>query len=146
MLLRSGFDTEAWILIRSLTELFIRAKWVKRNRSNAVWIVLGTEMKQLNQFKGQKVRSRMKTKAIQCIEQQLDKLKPNLPRGSRYWNRNKSGEFATLPSTETMARECGLLKIYRTWFKWGVITRIVPIESWSGFGDRYERKRQALDS
>jgi hypothetical protein len=102
-----------------MTELLIRTKWVKRAKSNAVWIIIGTELKELNRFRGQKARSRLKAKAIQGIQQRLDALKPKLPRNARYWNRKKPGEFASLPTTETMAKECGLLKVYRTWFKLG---------------------------
>ncbi len=119
LLVQSGFDTEAWILIRSLTELLLRTKWVKRNKSNAVWIILGTELKELNQFRGHKTRNKLKVKAIETIQNRLDKLKPHLPHNARYQNRKKPGEFAPLPSAETMARECGLLKAYRGWFKLG---------------------------
>jgi Family of unknown function (DUF5677) len=119
VLLHSGFDMEAWILIRSLTELLIRTKWVKHNKSNAVWIIVGTELKELNQFKGQKTRSKMKTKAIESIQERLDTRKSQLPRNARYWNPNRPGELAALPSAEAMARECGLLKVYRSWFKLG---------------------------
>jgi len=117
LLLNSGFDAEAWILVRSMTELLIRAKWVKRNKSNAAWIIVGTELKELNRFKSQKTRSILGAAAIQSIQQRLDELKPKLPRNARCWSRNASREFAALPSTEAMARECGLLKVYRTWFK-----------------------------
>lgn len=116
-LLRAGFEAEVWILIRSMSELLVRTKWVKRDRSNALWIVIGTEMKDLNRFVGQKAPSKLRAKAIQSIQQRLDEVKPFLPRNARYWKRNKPGEFAALPSAETMAKECGLLKVYRTWFK-----------------------------
>lgn len=119
VLLRSEFDVEAWILIRSMSELLIRTKWVKRNKSNAVWIILGTETKDLNRFKSQKERSKLKTKAIQSIERGLNEVKPRLQRNARYWNSKSPSELASLPSIETMAKECGLLKTYRTWFKFG---------------------------
>jgi len=111
LLLNSGFDTETWILVRSMTELLIRTKWVKRNKSNAAWVIVGTELKELNRFKTQKIRRKLKAQAIESIQQRLDELKPKLPRNAWFWSRNASGEFAAPPSTETMARECGLLKV-----------------------------------
>lgn len=119
VLLSGGFESEAWILVRTMTEILIRVKWAKRNKSNAVWILLGTDSEEANRFRKQGSRSKSKTAAIQCIDQHLNQIKPTLPRNARYWNPKSPKDFRQLPTMKRMAEECGMLKIYWSWFKKG---------------------------
>jgi hypothetical protein len=145
-LLSQGLDSEAWIIGRSMGELVIRVKWVHRRKSNAVWMILGTEQADLNRFSAYKGRrSRVHQAAIDAIQQRLAIL-PALSKKGRFWQKTQPGKVRRLPSIEAMAKEGGMVRFYRGFFKWGsehthashrVLERFMVLDAQGRFTGRF---------
>ena len=143
-LLEHGFDSEAWTVGRSMVEIFIRTKWVQKRKSHAPWIIIGTELRDLNRFSSYKDRSRLRKMAVAEIQQRLDGMASKLSKKGRFWNRKKVGQLRNQPDLKKMAEECGMVKKYRGSYKWGcdhahsshkVITRFMDLDAernWTG--------------
>jgi hypothetical protein len=118
LLLNHGFDSEPWILMRCLAEISIRVKWAKKNQSNAKWLIIGTELSDLKKLLHFKKRNKIMQEAVSAIDQRLVGLAKSMRKNGRYWDKRR-GMFRKLISTEQMARECGMLKKYRSYFRYG---------------------------
>jgi uncharacterized protein DUF5677 len=119
VLISQSFDSETWILGRSMAELLIRVKWVHKKESNAVWMILGTELADLNRFSAHKISSRHRNAAIAAINQRFSKLLPTLSKKGRFWHKTLPNRVRKFPTIEVMAEESGMLKLYRGFFQWG---------------------------
>jgi Family of unknown function (DUF5677) len=118
-LLSEGLDSEAWIIGRSMGELVIRVKWVHQKKSNAVWMILGTEQADLNRYSSYKGRrSRVHQTAIDAMQKRLA-IMPTLSKKGRFWQKTRPGIVRKLPTVKTMAEESGMVRFYRGFFKWG---------------------------
>jgi Family of unknown function (DUF5677) len=119
ILLSHGFDSEAWTIARSMTEILVRVKWIHKRKSHAAWLTLGKELADRNRFASYKSRSRLRIAAVAAIDERVAEVLPRLPKNARYWQKNRPGRLCKPPSIEKMAKECGMLKLYRGFFKWG---------------------------
>jgi len=118
-LLSQGFESEAWIVGRSMAEILIKLKWVHKRKSNTHWMVLGTELANHRRFSSEKSRSRLRKAAIAAIEQRFLNVLPRLSKKGRFWHKTKSGQVRTLPNIKEMAKEAGMVGVYQGFFKWG---------------------------
>jgi len=53
-LLSQRLDSEAWTIGRSIAEILIRLKSVHKKKSNAIWMILGTELVKRNRLSSDK--------------------------------------------------------------------------------------------
>jgi len=116
LLVRSGFGEEVWILIRCVAEHIIKIKWCYLRKTNAEWLIIATERKDLNRLRGKRRLLRVEKEAIQSIGNRLGGLK--IRRNSSYWDRRKN-QIRSLSSTEEMATRAGLKRFYQSYFKAG---------------------------
>lgn len=118
-LISQGLESEAWIVGRSMSEILIKLKWVHRRKSNAHWMVLGTELADHQRFSSQKSRSPQRKAAIVAIEKRFLNVLPGLSKKGRFWHKTKRGQVRSLPTIKIMAKEAGMVGIYQGLFKWG---------------------------
>jgi hypothetical protein len=146
ILLANGLDGEAWIIGRSMMELLIRFKWVHKRKSHAHWVILGTEQADRHRFSADKRSIRSKTAAIAAIDQRIAKALHTMPKNARFLHNKAGGALRRLPNVETMAKECGALKLYRGFFKWGsdhthgshrVLERFMTLDSQRNFTGKF---------
>ena len=152
-LLEQGTDSEAWIIGRSMAELVIRVKWVHKRRSNAIWMVIGTEQAELNRFLSSKDLSRGRKEAIAALQERL-KVLPKLSKKGRYWDKTTPWKVRTLPKILRIAKESGTLNIYRGFFKLGsehthashrVLERFMILDEERNFAGRFSLVPQRED-
>lgn len=116
LLVRSGFGEEAWILIRCIAEHIIKIKWCYLRKTNADWLIIATERKDLNRLRGKRRLLRVEKEAIQALSSRLSGLA--IRKTASYWDKKK-GQIRPLLSTEAMATKAGLRKLYHSYFKAG---------------------------
>jgi Family of unknown function (DUF5677) len=102
-----------------MLEIFILTKWIQKQRTNAPWAVMGHDLRDLNRFVSYKDRSRLRKKAVAEMQQRFESLTTSLPKKGRYWDKKRAGQLRKEPDLMTMARECGTIKIYRSYYKLG---------------------------
>jgi hypothetical protein len=118
-LLSEKFDSEAWTVGRSMVEIFIRAKWIQKRKTNAPWAVIGHELRELNRFMSHKNRSRARKQAIAALQKRIDTFTSNLSKKGRFWSKKKPGSLRPEPDVKIMAKEAGAQKIYQGHYKLG---------------------------
>jgi hypothetical protein len=143
-LLSNRFDSEAWTVSRSMVEIFIRAKWIQKRKSNAPWAVIGHELRELNRFINQKNRSRARKHAVVALQKRIDAFTSNLSKRGRFWSKKRPGSLRQEPDVKVMAREAGAQRIYQGYYKLGcehahsshrVLTRFMELDAdrnWTG--------------
>lgn len=144
LLLSYGSDSEAWIVGRSMVEIFIRTKWIQKRKSHAPWIVIGHELRDFNRFTNHRDRSRARKQAIAAMQRRIAMFTSNLSKRARFWSKKHPGVLRNEPDLGIMARECGTVKIYRGYYKLGcehshssyhVLTRFMGLDAdrqWTG--------------
>lgn len=146
LLLANGLDGEAWIIGRSMVELLIWLKWVYKRKSHAYWVILGTEQSDRNRFSADKRPLRSKAAAIAAIDQRIARVLSTMPKNARFFSKKITGTLKRLPGAETMAKECGALKLYRGFFKWSsdhthgshrVLERFMILDSQRNFTGKF---------
>jgi uncharacterized protein DUF5677 len=116
LLVRNGFEDEVWILIRCMAEHIIKIKWCYLRKTNAEWLIIATERKDLNRLRGKRRLLRVEKEAIQALDSRLGGLK--IRRNASCWDKGKN-QIRMLSSTEEMARRAGLKRFYQAYFKAG---------------------------
>jgi hypothetical protein len=115
-LVKKAFEDEIWILIRCITENIIKIRWCYQRKHNAQWLILGTELKDANRLLRKKQLLQSEKVALRTLQGRL--ASPPIRKSVPYWNK-KTNQIRSLISTEAMATEVGLSKLYRSYFKAG---------------------------
>jgi hypothetical protein len=99
-----------------MAEHIIKIKWFYLRKTNADWLIIATEQKDLNRLQGKRRLLRVEKEAIQALDSRLSSL--TIRKTASYRDRKK-GQLRPLLSTEAMATKAGLRKFYHSYFKAG---------------------------
>ena len=120
--LAEGQHTAAmWVIIRTLSELFVRSSWIGLDNDRAIWFVVGEKVFDRNQIRNRKKgleglglglnhklagidvdHSPSKDDALIALEAQIAELAKKVPHAGCYWNVN-TGTFRQAPKFSEMA-------------------------------------------